>query len=430
MVNDLREQLHESVATAPEDRLDLADVVAGGRRRVRRRRVGVVGAAVLATAGMAVVASLVTPGGETGGDSAASMPRPDAPTLRMTDAVDAVEGRDYRVLASHTNENLNRGNGQYFEGVTDDGLILFADGPHADQPIPRLALMDPETGQKDWLPASGRDEHQHLPLELGEDRLVLLGLADRLVVHVFDREVREWTEMQWPELPAVENPFGAVLGPDDRIYVPLEATPGRPSGGGDDSGAEGDTYRLWSASLTDASDVRDEELAVGSVAFADGSMVWTDSTNGASGRVHVRDLDSGEEESFDPHSGDRCNLLTFGAAADRIVMGQYCGTYGETRDDRVQVLDLDGDQVVTLQGDSIDLYLAAADGDGPLTVKSRDPEGEGTFIYDIASGEFLRVAAEVSNWVTSGPARHGQFLFDTPVNRRRGMTQHLAELLG
>ena len=32
-------------------------------------------------------------------------------------------------------------------------------------------------------------------------------------------------------------------------------------------------------------------------------------------------------------------------------MGQYCGTYdGGVRDDRVQVLDTNGDQVVALQG--------------------------------------------------------------------------------
>ena len=56
-------------------------------------------------------------------------------------------------------------------------------------------------------------------------------------------------------------------------------------------------------------------------------MVWTDSTNGDAGLVHVRDLATGEESSFDPHNGERCNLLDFGATGDRIVMGQYCGTY-------------------------------------------------------------------------------------------------------
>ena len=63
-----------------------------------------------------------------------------------------MEGRDYRVLASYTNENLDRDNGQYFDGVTDDGLILFRDGPRIGPARPRFALMDPATGEKDWLP--------------------------------------------------------------------------------------------------------------------------------------------------------------------------------------------------------------------------------------------------------------------------------------
>ena len=49
--------------------------------------------------------------------------------------------------------------------------------------------------------------------------------------------------------------------------------------------------------------------------------------NGAAGQVHVRDLATGEETSFDPGPGERCNLLGFGATDERIVMAQYCGTY-------------------------------------------------------------------------------------------------------
>ena len=98
------------------------------------------------------------PQGTDGTAAADRPPTPDAPTMALADAQRAVEGRDYRVLASYTNENLDRDNGQYFDGVTDDGQILFRDGPRADQLYPRLALMDPSTGAKDWLPnlTSGR----------------------------------------------------------------------------------------------------------------------------------------------------------------------------------------------------------------------------------------------------------------------------------
>ena len=375
--------------------------------------------------------------------ASAGVPRPDAPTLRLADAVAAAKGTDYRVLASYTNENLNRDNGQYFEGVTDDGLILFRDGPRMDQLRPRFALMDPATGEKDWLPDLDIGQVQTWPLELGEDRLVLLGaeggMKVELVAYVFDRERRQWATMTWPDLPAVEDPFGAVVGPDDRLYVPVPATQGQPPEGGwpvgpdgeaDDADAEGDTYRLWSASLTDRSDVRDEGLTVGSLAFTDHSMVWTDSSNGDSGRVHVRNLETGEEHAFDPRSGEKCNLLSFGATDDRIVMGEYCGTYeGGVRDDRVQVLDTDGDQVVTLQGSGIEGELTSVAGDGLVTVTSYEPDGAGTYIYDLDSGRFLRITEDVSSWSTSGPTQEGQFLWNTPENRRRGMTQHLGELI-
>ena len=76
-------------------------------------------------------------------------------------------------------------------------------------------------------------------------------------------------------------------------------------------------------------------------------MFGTDSTHGDSSRVHVRDLETGEERAFAPRSGEESNLLSLGATDDRIVMGsKYCGTYdGGIRDDRVQVLDTNGDQV-------------------------------------------------------------------------------------
>jgi hypothetical protein len=444
MVNDLRELLRDNVTSPPHDDLDLGAVVAGGRRRVRRRRFAIVGT-TLATAVLVGAASVTLRSAEPPDFAASGVPRPDAPTLRLSDAESAKEGTDYRVLASYTNENLNSDNGQYFDGVTDDGLILFRDGPRMGQPHPRFALMDPATGEKDWLPDLDVGQVDTWPLELGEDRLVLLGTrGDRakvdVVVHVYDREFGRWTTTAWPDLPTVDNPFAARLGPDGRLYVPVPATQGRPPEGGwptgphgeaDDADAEGDTYRLWSASLGDATDVRDEGLLVGSLAFTDDSMVWTDSTNGDAGRVHVRNLESGEDRSFDPHSGERCNLLSFGATDDRIVMSEYCGTYDDgVRDDRVQVLDTDGNQVVTLQGSGIEGALASDAGDGLVTVTSYESGGNGTYVYDLGSGRFLQISDDVSSWVTSGPTQEGQFLWNTPENWGRGMTQHLGEIVG
>jgi hypothetical protein len=440
MVNELRELLRENAAHPPHDDGDLAAVLRTGRRRVRVRRARILGGTGLASAAVVAAGFLVWPSAEPPDFAAAGVPRPEGQVLRLDDATAAVEGRDHRVLASYTNEDLDRDNGQYFDGVTDDGLVLFRDGPRAEQLYPRFALLDPATGDKDWLPDLDVGQSLTVPLDLGEDQLVLLGAEDgeklRLVVHVLDRGSGEWTTMEWPTLPPVEHPFGATLGPDGRLYVPVPASQGQPPPGGwptgpdgeaDDADAEGDTYRLWSASLTEPSDVRDEGITVGDVAFTDDEMVWTDATNGGPGRVHVRDLATGEERSFDPGTGERCNLLDFGATDDRIVMSQYCGTYDDgVRDDRVQVVDTDGDQVVTVQGSGVEGTLA--DEGDVVTIGSWEPGRTGTYVYDLDTGRFLRVSDAMSSWTTGGPTPDGHFLWNTPANGGSGMTQHLGEL--
>ena len=446
MVSELKQLMRENVAAPPPDHLDLEALIGAGRRRVRGRRALVVGGPTLLVAGVVTAAALSWPSGTEGVREADRPPAPDAPTVALSDAVQAVDGQDYEVLASYTNENLNRDNGQYFDGVTDDGLILFRDGPRSNQLYPRMALMDPATGEKDWLPDLDVGQTQTWPTELGTDRLVLVsahggGELARLSAHVFDRETRQWTTMTWPGLPKVESFPSAVAGPEGRLYVSVPATQGRiPEGGwptgadgeAEDADAEGDTFALWSVSLTDASDVRDEGLTVGSVAMTDASMVWTDSTNGAAGMVHVRDLATGEEHAFDPNTGERCNLLAFGATDDRVVMSQYCGTYdGGVRDDRVQILTTDGDQVATLQDSGIDGALAGAGGAGDVvTVTSYAKDLGGTFVYDLDSDRFLRLTDGVSQYALGGPVPDGQFLWHTAVNNRRGATQWLGQLLG
>ncbi|HWJ10414.1 MAG TPA: hypothetical protein VNS46_13635, partial [Nocardioides sp.] len=132
MVNDLREIMQQAVAAPPTDDTDLGAVLRGGRSRVRRRRAGlatVVAAAATVTA-VAGIGIWSTGGGD--GDRVANqtVPRPDGPVLGLSDATPAVAGTDYELLASYTNKDLDADNGQYYDGVTDDGLILFRDGPH------------------------------------------------------------------------------------------------------------------------------------------------------------------------------------------------------------------------------------------------------------------------------------------------------------
>ncbi|HEY0904531.1 MAG TPA: hypothetical protein VGE14_11635 [Marmoricola sp.] len=424
MVNDLTELMRENVAAAPDDHLDLPAVIRSGRRQVRRRhRRRVLGGASMALAGTVLAAIVGLSSGDGVPEIAGDPPRPDAPTLTLDDATRAVEGRDYRELASYTNENLDADNGQYFDGVTDDGLILFRDGPRADQRSARYALMDPETGDKDWLPGPPAGSDQLSPVALGSDQLVLVGLDNGTVPtlygYVFDRDTRQWHLRQWPDLPSSSGGLvRAVLGPEDRLYVLVPS-----------SDRQG--FHIWSASLSDESDVRDEGLVVGELAFTDSAMVWTDATdNDAPGTIHVRDLETGRERSFDPGTDQRCNLLSFGVADDRIMMGQYCGTYdGGVEDTRVQIVSTDGSQVVTIQGDEIDGRLDGANSD-VVTVTASNGDRTGTYVYDLSSGRFLRVSDEVSSWgmeidIAAGP---DQFFWSTR-DGRHGSTQHLGQLL-
>ena len=445
MVTELQELMRQHVAAPPPELVDLDGLVAAGRRRARRRRRGrlAAGAAVVLTAGVVAAGAALWPSTNTGTgpEPADRPPAPHGPTLSLADATRAVEGQDYRVLARHTNANLDADNGQYFDGVTDDGQILFQDGPREPDWNQRLALMDPATGEKDWLPDPQLGQEQFWPVELGAERLVLLsveldndGMQGVLSVRVFDRATEQWSTLQWPGLPEVRGPTGAV-GPDGRLYVLTPATtPGPPPGGwptgpdgdAEDADADGETSQLWSVSLTDTSDVRDEQRTVGAFAFTDDAMVWTDGSNGAPGRVHVRDLASDEEHSFDPRTGERCNLLDFGASGDRIVMSQYCGTYdGAVRDDRVQVLTTAGEPVVTLQDSGIEGTVAG----GAVVVESFAREGGGTYVYDLDQDRLLRVSDAVSNYGSGGPTPDGLFLWHTPVNHRHGAEQWLGQLL-
>jgi hypothetical protein len=441
-VNDLRILLHESSDNPPYAEFDATTVLRAGRSRVRRRRAATVGvsslgAAIVVGGSMFALDTLREPPDLAG----SGVPTPAGPVLRLADAELAVEGRDYQVVSSYTNENLDRDNGQYLDGLTDDGLVLFRDGPRADQLYPRYALMDPATSDKDWLPDLDTGQMQLLPLELSAERLVLLGPSQdgpptRPATYMFDRGSRQWSTITWPELPKTGGLWDATVGPDGRLYLPVPATKGEPPPGGwpvqpggdvDDADADGDTFDLWSVSLTDAQDVRDEGLRVGDFTFTDDSMVWSDRTNGDSGTLHVRDLASGEVTDLDPRSGDKCNLLSFGASGERIVLGQYCGTYGDgVRDDRVQVLSTSGDLVATIQDSDIDGTFVTGGEPGLVSVRSHQRGAEGTYVYDLSDDTFVRVSDSVSSWSLGGLVPDAHLSWDTSANWRRGATQVIA----
>jgi hypothetical protein len=450
MVNELRELLRDNVAAPPPDDGGLLGIVTAGRRRVRRRRRVVVGGAALATAAVVSIGAWARLDPSPADLVAAGVPRPPGQVVRLADARPASEGTDYRTLTSHTNEDLESDNGEYFDGVTEDGLVLFREGQTADRDG-RYALMDSATGEKDWLDGWSSDL-QAWPVELGTDQLVVMRAvhddADGRVrpeLDVFDRGTATWRTIGWPTLPDQDSLPQVSIGPDGRAYVSVLTDPGDlpdggwptgPDGEADDSDAEGDVKALWSVSLTDPADVRDEGLRVGELGFDGDRMVWTDSSNGAAGRVHVRDLVTGEETSFDPGLGERCNLLDLDVSGGRIAMTQYCGTYDSgVRDDRVQVMTTDGEQVVTVQDSGVDGGTLVGEGDF-VTLTAYEPTTRGTYLYDIEEGRLLRLSDAHAQWtVASGPAPGDQFLWAEPAGGklgpfgRSGATAHLSEVV-
>ena len=449
MVNELRDLLRDASGHPPQESQDLAGVLRHGRRRVRVRRASVVGGTALA-AGAIALASVTWLDPSPADLVAAGVPRPEGPTVRLTDARPAVEGTDYRELASYTNEDLEADNGEYFDGVTDDGLVLFRQAPTMTRRTERYALMDPATGEKRWLPPGPGDGEQSFPLALGSAQLVLMRLPNdggrvRPEVDVYDRGGGTWFSVSWPTLPAQDDFPTMRMGPDGRVYVTVMLDPGDvpeggwptgPGGDAEDADAEGDVKALWSMALTDPADVRDERLRVGDFAFDGDRLVWTDSSNGAAGLVHVRDLATGKETSFDPQLGERCNLLGFDAAGGRIAMTQYCGTYEDgVRDDRVQVVTTEGEQVVTVQDNGVDAGDLVAGGDF-LTMTAYDRATGGTYVYDFDEGRLLRLSDAMSSWaVGRGPTPGDQFMWTTPAGGRdatlgrTGAEVHLGELI-
>ncbi len=452
MVNELRDVLREATDRPPHESGDLAQVLRAGRRRVRLRRAATVGGTALA-AGAIGVASMSWWNPAPADLAAAGVPRPDGPTIRLAEARPAAEGTDYRELASYTNEDLESDNGDYFDGVTDDGLVLFRQGQTMTRPEQRLALMDPATGEEDWLPQPPAPDEQWWAVELGTERLVLMryeaaggdGLLRRPALDVFDRGTRTWRTISWPGLPASDSPSHVSIGPDGRAYTALVTDPGDvpeggwpmgPDGEADDADAEGDVRQLWSMSLTDPADVRDEGKQVGAFDFDDDLLVWTDSSNGAAGDVHVQDLGTGEVTSFDPRLGERCNLLGFDAEGGRIAMSQYCGTYDDgVRDDRVQVVTTDGEQVVTVQDDGVEGGLLVGGGDF-LSLMAYDRATGGAYVYDFDRGRLLRLSEGTSSWVVgAGPTPGDQLMWTEPAGRkvpmfgRSGATVHLGEVI-
>ncbi|HXH76976.1 hypothetical protein [Nocardioides sp.] len=405
MVNDLRSLLHETSDNAPHDHYDVASTIRLGNSRLRRRRATVTGACALAAS--AVIGSALVLGGST------DRTPPDGPTTEpvgeVLDLQDATAS-DLEPILRYEIE-LAFATTRFVDGVTEAGQALVRDATNNPNRW-RSMLVDLATGAETSLPA--------LPgpsawlLEATDERIVYnydnstlqSGPTTREVgALVLDVASDTWREMRWPDLPE-----GTVLdrdvGPDGRMYVSINPD----AEDLDTMTAEGLTGDLWSVSLTDPADVRDEGLVVGGFAIDGDHLVWSERAGGVSNQLTVRDMQTGEETSFDPQSGRHCTQTYLGLDSDRIVMSQSCGTEGGVTDDRVQVVTMTGEPVVTFRDDNI---WGHVDGGGHVLIEAteRGDEGEGVYFYDLATGDFVRLSTSIVRYVPPAQVAAGYLLW-------------------
>ncbi|MFC6286273.1 hypothetical protein ACFP3Q_07725 [Nocardioides sp. GCM10027113] len=419
MGHDLSSLLREAAAQpTSEVASDVVEVVRLGRARVRRRRRTVAVSVCAAAVAVATTVSVLASGAGLGRiDPAEQRLEPVGPVVSPDDAVPGRAGRDWTQLATWTNDNLNRANGQYLSGVTPDGMALIKDGPHGIRNLVRWGLLQPRSGAVSWLPGTPRNDLER-PLLIEDHRIVFYGSVGReAAVIVFDRDAVTWSDPLPLGMSAMEV-SQAQLGADDRVYFV------------EDDGSYGG--RLWSRSLNPGDEPRDEGLNVGELVAQGDLLVWTKVTNDPNDQVTIRDLVTGEERTFDPQSGDRCNQLSLQVAGEHLVLGQYCGTTngGRTpvRDDRVQVVDLEGDPVVTVRGHGVEAGTASADGVVVTAYGSIDDPDGTTYLWHFERGELLELADSRSNYSWTWLPDHSVLTWTEATNGRRGAAQVIATL--
>lgn len=438
-MNDLDQMMRADVASAPHYPDDLDRVLDAGRRRVRRRSRLAMGGTVLAVA--AVVAAgvaLTVPTTGTVVPSSDAIPIPEGPRLSLDGAEPAVEGTHYRALATRTNKDLEEANGIQLRGLTDDGLTLLQDNRRGDSTL-RLGLRPPEGGRTTWLTPGGSE--LGIPLALGTDELVLLaGLGESDVwIETYDRRTGSWSRNELAALAGATLGGEWEEGPDGRVYVSVELDQPSPPEGGwpigedgkpDDTGAGGPAYRVFSFDPAEPGAVRDENLTVSSFDLGARTLVWTEETKGDAAKVHVRDLDTGQERSFDPRTGDRCTLDGISAGGDLVALNQKCGTYGSVDDDRLQILSTDGDLVGTFQSPGIGgSFVRGVDNLLQLRVRAHTDD-DGLYLHDLKKDTSWRAARGFSTHSLHPVfTRPGEVTWDAPVNGGRGEVTTIARWL-
>lgn len=418
MALDLREMLHDSTRTPPPDSTDLMAVLAGGRRRVRRRRVTVaVAASTLTVAAVLAPALLSRLGGS--GPAPAGPVQPVGKVVHLSSAVEAQPGRDYTVLTTQSTGDLDRANGITLGPVTHSGLVLAQDGPHGPHNRVRWGMLNPASGVTDWLPdpdATDAEAPQTL-IGVDDERLVLSADtfydgAGLMAIWTYDFiSDRGWrrTDVDISTTGLAFDSFKGLRVDAGRVWFAVENKTA--------DGERPGTAHLWSAALGGATTARDEGVDVGSFDVSDGTLVYLEHDNRPDSVMHVRDLATGEDHSFDTRSGRHCNQLGLDRIGENVTLWQYCGQKDGVRDDRAQVVTLTGDPVVTLQDDGL---MSAGGSDRFVSVTSYKNGTAGTYTYDLANDRLLRLSHGFSRYGESGGGAGDRLLWATPVLDGRG----------
>lgn len=410
MVNDLTDLMRASAADTPSDEVDVATVVATGRRRARTRRT-VVGAGVATLAAAAVVGTAVLAGGSSGPDAAGqrrTAPPVEGPVVRLADARSAVEGVDLDLLTTHEVRSLESEPSDRVVGTTEDGQLVTVEDNVRGRA--RAALVDPVSGQTDELPLGGASV---VPAELAEDRLVFMTLASGTLaqVDVLDRTTRTWSHVTWPalmELAGDQQVQPVGVGPDDRLYL---AVP---------TGSSPEDLELWSASLTDPDDVRDEGVPGATADLSGGVLAWTDSREAPTGPLHVRDLVTGEQTEHEVPGGEACSTWVV-RGAGLTALSQSCGT-ADAPDERVVLLDDAGDVAATVQSTSLgNVRFVGSD----AVIASAAGRDAGTYVYDVEDRKLIQLTDEDEYGPVARLTSSPMLVWGTHI-RRYGAAYHVA----
>jgi hypothetical protein len=266
-----------------------------GRMRPASRRAGV---AVGAVAGVALVGGLLVWAGVRGrGPDAASA---SVPLVVPGDAVDAVAGRDYDVVAT-----LRGADAEQAVALAPDGAVLLVRYAAHDYARPTYTLLDPHTGRRTPVvvaPGLAR------VAAVTTDAVVTSSVVDgRLVVVWFDRASGGSVRRTLPRVPALPGARPIpIIGVTGTRTVWFLTHRNRGEGGGSTR------TQLWEA--PEAGRPRLVARITDFAVTAD-AVAWTAPVEHASGTVHVRALADGATSTF---TLPRCTAGSTSAALDSV----------------------------------------------------------------------------------------------------------------